>query len=1182
MSKNKQEIKFEADVTGFKSAIKDATAQITSLNKELKLNQAQMKNNKNDTNLLQEQIKTLDEEYKKQKEIVENTQEAYARAVDLLGENSEETKKWANRLTDAQTKQEKIKTALNEANEQLKKQTDVLNNLGESWKKAGDKITKVGDKLGKIGTGLTAASAGVTAIAGASVKVAIDYESAFAGVAKTVDATDEQLQQLSDGILEMSTRMPAAATEIAGVAESAGQLGIKTENILSFSEAMIGLGEATNLTADEASSQLAKFANIMGMSQNDFDKLGSSIVDLGNHFATTEADIVAMAMRLAGAGKQVGLSEGQVLGLATALSSVGIEAEMGGSAISKAMVKMQNAVELGGGKMETVLKKAGMSLHEMELLAANSPKDFKALAGSLDMTSTELKNMITAGTNLEDFAKVSGMTAEQFKKAWKEDAAGALSAFIQGLGHAEDKGESAITMLSEMGLTEVRLRDSLLRAANAGDLFNNAIETGTAAWKENTALANEVNKRYATTESQMKMLKNEAIKLGVEFGNELAPSLRDLLKQAKPLLSKIAEAIKKFSDLDSKTKQNTIKIVALTTAIGPLLKIAGTTLSTGGRIISGLGKMNTNISSLTANVKVGQRSLSNYVSGFQTFAIAATAAYAATELVVAGVQIATNVYTQDLTKLKDYTQEIKNEKQALEDLKASKETELSTNLTMIEGYKSLWDELKIITDENGKIKEGYEDRANYIVTKLNSALGTEIEINGNVIQSYKEIQNQIDQTILKAKASAIMTSKQELYTKATEELIECQKKLAEEEQNLVEQEKKVSDARNELTSATTLYQQSRAKLNYDKELNKMSEIQTSINETKNIIKDSQDIVTEYDYDLQLMTTNTAESLEEMVERNKVSLSKDTDTATQEITTQINLLNEKINRYREYYNKATEIQDEANAKMYNNQIENDKKTIEELANKLKSMTSATQELTPEQIEAWKAVASASVVVYSNTLAEMPETTRAKIEEATGIVATTVNLQSASSELGTETASAFDQSNQMSNSTMNMITAASTTMNNNTDKTYQAGKLLAEVGIDGIETVDYKEKGSSIATDLKTGLESQKSKMEDAGSSLGNSFMSTFKSITKTGTITGLISTIKGSHADGLAYVPYNGYVARLHEGERILTKKENENYIRNNIDNRSSNIVVNFYLQEMTDDELNRAYKYINRKWGVRA
>ena len=101
------------------------------------------------------------------------------------------------------------------------------------------------------------------------------------------------------------------------------------------------------------------------------------------------------------------------------------------------------------------------------------------------------------------------MSAEEFKKAWKNDAAGALTAFIQGLGHAEDKGESAITMLTEMGLTEVRLRDALLRAANAGELFNNAISTGTKAWKENTALSKEVNKRYKTTESQMKMLKND-------------------------------------------------------------------------------------------------------------------------------------------------------------------------------------------------------------------------------------------------------------------------------------------------------------------------------------------------------------------------------------------------------------------------------------------------------------------------------------------------------------------------------------------------------------------------------------------------------------------------------------------------------------------------------------------------
>lgn len=68
---------------------------------------------------------------------------------------------------------------------------------------------------------------------------------------------------------------------------------------------------------------------------------------MGNNFATTESEIVDMALRLAGAGHQVGMSEGQILGLATALSSVGIEAEMGGSAMSKALVKMQMQLKWG-------------------------------------------------------------------------------------------------------------------------------------------------------------------------------------------------------------------------------------------------------------------------------------------------------------------------------------------------------------------------------------------------------------------------------------------------------------------------------------------------------------------------------------------------------------------------------------------------------------------------------------------------------------------------------------------------------------------------------------------------------------------------------------------------------------------------------------------------------------------
>ena len=121
----------------------------------------------------------------------------------------------------------------------------------------------------------------------------------------------------------MSKRMPQSASQIAQVAEAAGQLGIQTENILGFTETMVMLGDATNMTSDQAATALARLANITGMSQKDFDRLGSTIVALGNNLATTESEIVEMGLRLAGTASQVGMTEDQILALAAAMSSVG-------------------------------------------------------------------------------------------------------------------------------------------------------------------------------------------------------------------------------------------------------------------------------------------------------------------------------------------------------------------------------------------------------------------------------------------------------------------------------------------------------------------------------------------------------------------------------------------------------------------------------------------------------------------------------------------------------------------------------------------------------------------------------------------------------------------------------------------------------------------------------------------
>ena len=203
--------------------------------------------------------------------------------------------------------------------------------FGRGAQEVGNKISQVGQTISGFGSALTkGVTAPIVAGAGLAVKAAIDYESAFAGVKKTVDETASvSYQKLSDGIRQMAKELPASAVQIANVAEVAGQLGIKADDILKFSRTMIDMGESTNLSAEEAATAIAKVANIMGLSSDDYSRFGASVVDLGNNFATTEKDIVMMANRLAAGGKLAGLTAPEILGLATAMSSVGIEAEAG-------------------------------------------------------------------------------------------------------------------------------------------------------------------------------------------------------------------------------------------------------------------------------------------------------------------------------------------------------------------------------------------------------------------------------------------------------------------------------------------------------------------------------------------------------------------------------------------------------------------------------------------------------------------------------------------------------------------------------------------------------------------------------------------------------------------------------------------------------------------------------------
>lgn len=391
-----------------------------------------------------------------------------------------------------------LQKAFNQANKATDGAIAKLQSYGQFAKKAATLAATA------IGTGMAA-----------SVKSAIDYESAFAGVMKTVNETGTTTyDDLSKGIIEMSKRMPASANEIAGVAEAAGQLGIKADDVLKFSETMVNLGTTTNLTSEEAASSIAKMFNIMGTNMKDVDRFGATIVALGNNAATTESDIVNMASRIAAGGTQIGLTESEILALSTTLSSVGLEAEAGGTAISTVMANID-------------------------------------------------KTVATNGDELKVWAKTAGMSSKEFKAAWSSDAYGTLQKVIGGMGDASKGGTNLNVLLEDLGVSGIRTTDTMKRLTNASKLMGDMTQLANTAWSENTALTNEASVRYGTTASKIEMMKNKLVAFGIQIGEKLMPVVDKMIDTFNKIdFDKLADKIGNAFDWIVEHKQEILTAIS--------------------------------------------------------------------------------------------------------------------------------------------------------------------------------------------------------------------------------------------------------------------------------------------------------------------------------------------------------------------------------------------------------------------------------------------------------------------------------------------------------------------------------------------------------------------------------------------------------------------------------------------
>lgn len=384
----------------------------------------------------------------------------------------------------------------------------------------------------KLSTGMVAGGTAVVGGLALATKAAMDWESAWTGVTKTVDGSPEQMAQLESELRGLAKTLPSTHTEIAGVAEAAGQLGVAREDVSGFTKTMVDLGESTNLTAEDAATNIAQISNVMGTMGREgsegVERFGSALVALGNDGASTEAEILSMAQRISGAGATIGASESDVLALSNTLASMGVKAELGGGVTTRVLLKMRTAADEGG-------------------------------------------------ESLQAFADVAGTSADDFAAKFREAPMEALDMVAQGISRVNEEGGNVTATLKDMGIKGTEETQVMLALANSGTLLADSLKLGASAWEENSALIDEAGKRYETAESRIKIAWNNIKDAGIEAGAVILPVVASIADG-------IADLAGWFSDLPAPVQAALTGLAGIAgvgaLAAGGLMKIVPSAIET--------------------------------------------------------------------------------------------------------------------------------------------------------------------------------------------------------------------------------------------------------------------------------------------------------------------------------------------------------------------------------------------------------------------------------------------------------------------------------------------------------------------------------------------------------------------------------------------------------------------------
>jgi len=347
-----------------------------------------------------------------------------------------------------------------------------------SLKKIGAAATSLKAKFFSLKTAMLGLGVGI--VVHKSLKAFSTLDSGLIAVQKTTGAAADQLKEISERIQKMALIIPVTTGHLLDLAAVGGQLGQKTtEDLMAFTQTLAMLEVAGDIIGPEMATNLARLQGITGGAIKDIGVLGAVITVLGNEMKTTEAPIVHMAAEIGRGVAIYGASAEQVAALSASMVELAIQAEAGGTIITKAFGAIDNSLRSGGDSMQSLMK-------------------------------------------------ITKLSEEQLRIDWAEDSMGVFRKFISGIGELQEAGESAKDIFEQFGLTGARVDKVLPIMAKRIDVLTKAFRLMDAQMQNPTALFEETINASKSFENQMILTGNAVDQIFASIGGVLAPVIIDL------------------------------------------------------------------------------------------------------------------------------------------------------------------------------------------------------------------------------------------------------------------------------------------------------------------------------------------------------------------------------------------------------------------------------------------------------------------------------------------------------------------------------------------------------------------------------------------------------------------------------------------------------------------------------